>query len=244
MTAWRRVQRTVRSLESGQLLVFANPKPTRLLLLDAKHWRYQKRPWTLYVAKDSERGVPVVALLLPRSELRMGYDKIFECFKRHGASIEAVISDWHVSIRASVHDHAPGAVHQRCAAHVLQDICRAIQGKRILKTIYGRELWNQIRQVTLGYQELGVAQQHLARLLLEYPGQKRGLRLLKRALPALYHFTARRDLPIPRTSNQIENLMGFLEQRIKTMRGMKTPRMYLGIVSELFLLKAKRPTKK
>lgn len=242
MTAWRRVQRSQDSCVPGQLLWYPPPQKLDVLLLDGKHVSFRKRPWTLYVALDGHTRRPLAWILLPRTETREGYDLLLTHLRAEGCQIASVVSDGHRSIAAAVDDHLPRAMHQRCAAHVLMAVLKRLGGKRLLATRGGRTVWPHIRAIALNHAFLTGAFHALLTLARTSPALLPGLRVLARALPALYAFAAREDLAIPRTSNGIENFMGFLEQRLKTMRGMKTPETYITFITERIILKFKRPT--
>ena len=99
----------------------------------------------------------------------------------------------------------------------------------------------------LSYGSVTRARARLLVLWEQFPHLRRGLRVLRRTLPKIYKFAMKKRVGIPRTSNRIENFMGFLEQRLKTMRGVKVPENYITLISQLICLKwrrAKRPTNK
>lgn len=243
MTAWRRIQRTQDDTAASEVLVvFHVPRNLRILLLDGKHFRIGRRPYTLYVALDGALGLPVCWILLPRYELREGYDIILSHLKQKKCRIQAVVSDWHPGIRGSVVEYYPHAVHQRCAAHVLRDVLRKCGGKKFIGSEYGKELWKKIRHVALEYDQLARARRQLVRLKRRYPVHIRAWKELSGCLADIYQFEYKPRLHIPRTSNRIENFMGFLEQRLKTMRGVKTPDTLAALLTSLIRLKYKKPT--
>ena len=82
------------------------------------------------------------------------------------------------------------------------------------------------------------------RVKKKYPAYTRAWRCLEKSLPDLYQFEKDTSLPLPRTSNRIENFMGVLEQRLKTFRGIKTPETLIRIVTSFIVIKGKKSTKK
>ena len=80
------------------------------------------------------------------------------------------------------------------------------------------------------------------RVRRKHPFQEKGFKVLDKSLSDIYRFAKRPDLPIPRTSNQIENFMGVLEQRLKTFRSVKCPNALLNILSQFIKIKYKSPT--
>lgn len=245
MTAWRRIQRSqVAGVNIGKLIILFTPRNVPHLLLDGKHFRIGKRPHTLYVAFDGILRKPICWILLPRYELREGYDRIMGFLKYHNCSIDAVISDWHVGLRFSVRDHYPMAIHQHCAAHVLQEAYRRLGGGWFLSTGLGREIWPVMRKIAIGFDNDIEAEIYLKKMKRKYPDYRRAFLVLEKSLVPMYRFSYRLHLSVPRTSNLIENFMGFLEQRLKTFRGLKTPGTLIQIITSLILSKYKTSTKK
>lgn len=240
MTAWRRIQRSQQSnLYPGKLIVLFKPKHLRLLLLDAKHFRIHKFPFTLYVALDGVERKPIAWILLPRTELRAGYDLILRYLKQEKINIDAIISDWHKSIIASVNDNCELAIHQRCTAHVLQEIYRKLSGRKFLRTGHGKEIWPIMRKIALGFETYLPAYLFLQAMKIKYPEYRRAFKYLGKCLPDIYQFARKPKLKIHRTSNLIENFMGILEQRLKTMRGLKTPETLIKFITNLIIIKYK-----
>lgn len=245
MTAWRRIQRTlIADVKVGKLIVLRRSTYSSILLLDGKHFRIKKRPHTLYVAFDGVIKKPICWILLPCHELREGYDRILSFLKRQQCRIDAAISDGHKGLEASVWDHYPLAIHQRCAAHVLQEVYRKLGGRWFLSTGLGKEIWPVMRKIALEFDNDIEAGIYLKRMKRKYPDYRQAFLVLQRSLINIHRFSYRPHLPIPRTSNLIENFMGFLEQRLKTFRGVKTPESLIKIITGLIALKYKRPTKK
>ena len=196
----------------------------------------------MYVALNGITSRPLAWIFLPRNELRDGYDIILRHFRSKKASIKAVISDWHKGILASVHDYYPNAVHQRCAAHVLMAAFRKLGGKKFLMTGYGKEMWPVFKKIALSFKNKNSARMYLGRMKKKYPIYYRGFRVLDKCLNDIYQFEKKPKLPIPRTSNRIENFMGILEQRLKTFRGTKSQKTTIRIITSFILIKYKRPT--
>lgn len=245
MTAWRRIQRTLHCHSAiGKLIILFCPPYSGIILLDGKHFQIEKKPYTLYAAFDGVKKKPISWILLPRYELRLGYDRILIYLKRQNSSISAVISDGHKGLATSVKDHYPLAIHQRCAAHVLQEVYRKLGGRWFLATGYGKEIWPVMRRIALGFDNELMAKKYLLRMKRKYPQYRRAFFVLGKSLVSIYQFAQRPDFPIPRTSNLIENFMGQLEQRLKTMRGIKTPESLIKIITNLIVFKYKISTKK
>jgi len=232
----------------GALIVVPSVLNSALVILDGKHFRIRRRPFTLYVAQDALNGKPFAWILLERYELRKGYDVILKYCRRKNLRIEAAISDWHHGIRASLAQWYPEAIHQRCAAHVLQDALRKLGGQWFLRWDMGRNLWQEFVAVALRHQSLAEAQRHLNilkdPLRIIHAKQLEALLVLETALVDIYAWTQNRQLLIPRTSNRIESLMGVIEQRLKVCRGFQNPKTLLAIISTLLILKYQLPTKK
>lgn len=245
VTAWRRVQRSLATkLPIGEIIAVSSPANVNIIILDAKRFSLRHKAWTLYLALDGMSGQPLVWVLLPRTEKRYGYDLLLKHLKAKYQRIQAVVSDWHVGILASVTDYLPQAVHQRCAFHVLQEVSRKLGGRRWHTTIYGQQDWTMFRRVALGFPTEREARVYLNRTIREYPQYVAAFGILKDSLSDIYQFSRCPELNVPHTSNKIENFMGCLEQRIKVMRGIKTPQTLAGYINRLILIRNKKPTNK
>ena len=242
-TVWRRIQRSITTnLELGTVVCLGFPQNLPVVLLDAKHFRIRKVTHTLYVAFDPLRRKPVAWVILPRHEMREGYVRILNVFRMRKSSVEAFVSDWNLSIKGSALEAYPAAIHQRCAAHVLQEVFRKVRGRRFCATQTGKRVWKKLRRIALGFDNEGAARTYLNRVRKKHPLQEKGFKVLDKSLSDIYRFAERPDLPIPRTSNQIENFMGVLEQRLKTFRSVKCPKALLNILSQFIKIKYKSPT--
>lgn len=144
---------------------------------------------------------------------------------------------------SSVKDYFPLAIHQRCAFHALQEVYRKMGGKWFLSTKTGKEIWAVLRKIALGFDDYFEAKNYLKKSKRKYPEYKKGFAILEKSLEDIYKFSYLPDLNIPRTSNQIENFMGVLEQRLKTFRSVKTPKTLIRIITSFIRIKYKRPTK-
>ena len=243
MTAWRRIQRTQDKRVTIEKLICLNSnEPLTILMLDVKHFRIHRKPYSLYVSLNGMTGRPLAWTLLPRNELRDGYDIILRHLRSKKFNIKAVVSDWHKGILASVHDYYPKAIHQRCAAHVLMAAFRKMGGKKFLMTGWGQELWPVFKRIALEFKYEYLARMYLGRMSKKYPRYYRGFKVLEKSLNDIYQFQKKPYLNIPRTSNRIENFMGVLEQRLKTFRGTKNPETTIRIITSYILVKHKRPT--
>ena len=245
MTAFRRVARTLsKNIRLGALIAWHAEKKIRVLMLDAKHFKIRRKAFTLYVAFDAERMMPVAWILLPRHEIRQGYDFLLAHLRRKKVVVTGIVSDGHLGLAASAHGYYPRAVHQHCAFHVLADVLRKLGGRKFLAPDEGRVLWKKVRHVAIECMTWKEARIALSRLKFKYPKYTRAWQSLDHALSGIYQFTKRPILAQYRTSNRMENFMGILEQRLKSCRSMKSPNQCVRIVSGLIAEKYKRPTKK
>lgn len=245
MTAWRRIQKVQdQKIAVNKLIVFSKSINSTQIYLDAKHFVIEKDPYTFYLALDVHSKLPIACTFLPRYELRIGYDKILAHLRVKNVQIEAIISDGHKGLLASIKEHYPQAIHQRCAAHVLQEVYRKLGGRRFTKTIIAKKIWPIMRKIGIEFENNFSARMYLCRMKKKHPSYYKAFRVFDKQLHVIYQFEKNKYLNIPRTSNQIENFMGYLEQRLKTMRGMKTPDTTIKILCSLIALKLKKPTNK
>lgn len=243
MTAYRRIQRTQNSkIQPEKLIMFSQIIVSTQIYLDAKHFVIEKKPFTFYLALDVQSRLPIACIFLPRYELRIGYDRILGHLRAKNVQIKAIISDGHKGLLASIKDHYPNAIHQRCAAHVLQEVYRKLGGRRFTKTIIAKKIWPVMRNIALEFKNSFSARMYLGRMMKKYPEYYKAFKVFDKQLLGIYQFEKNKKLNIPRTSNQIENFMGYLEQRLKTMRGMKTPQTTIKILCSLIAIKLKKPT--
>lgn len=240
MTAYRRVMRSITRIEAETLVVLRKEKKdTSIIQLDAKHFKVRKEKYTLYVAYDAMHTTPICWMLLKGSEKREGYDQILQFLKSKRVNIQAIVSDWHHTIRASVSDIYPKAIHQRCAFHVLQCAFRKLNGRRLIQTEYGKKIWEMFRKTTLHFDQEWKAKSYLTRMRKQYPQHEKAWKVISDALPDIYQFTKNTPLSIPRTSNKIENFMGVIEQRFKSFRSMKNPHDLISLLSAFIKSKSK-----
>lgn len=241
-TAWRRIQRSMQDVPLNTVVAFHFQKNVSIILLDAKYFLVRRKIYTLYVAFDPLRKKPLLWILLQENEGRNGYDKLLSFLRAQNVKVEAIVSDSFTSIEVSVKQWYPHTVHQRCAAHILMYAFRKIRGRGLLRTIYGRRLWNIVVKIALGYTDEKKARGYLLRNKRKYLNHSKTWKILDENLSNIYQFSQRLDLPIPRTSNQIENFMGVLEQRLKTFRSIKSPESLSKILTAYIRIKYKRPT--
>ena len=244
MTAYRRIQRTQSNrVKIKWLIIFPKATKSFKIYLDAKHFVIGKKPYTFYLALDVDSKLPIACILLPRYELREGYDCILKYLLSKNCQIKAIISDGHKGLFSSVADYYPNAIHQRCAAHVLQEVYRKLGGRRFTKTIIAKQIWPIMKKIALGFDNYFSAKMYLGKMKKKYPHYKKAFAVFDNQLKYIYQFENSKRLNIPRTSNQIENFMGFLQQGLKTMRGTKTPNNTIRILCSLIAIKFKKPTK-
>lgn len=245
VTAYRRIQRTQSNrLKINRLIIFPNATKSSKIYLDAKHFVIGKKPYTFYLTMDSDSKLPIACIFLARYELREGYDCILKYMRSKNCQIKAIISDGHKGLLASVVDYYPDAIHQRCAVHVLQEVYRKLGGRRFTKTIIARQIWPVMRKIALEFDNYFSARMYLGKMKKKHPQYKKAFSVFDNQLKYIYQFEKNKELNIPRTSNQIENLMGFLEQRLKTMRGTKTPDNTIKILCSLIAIKIKKTNQK
>jgi transposase-like protein len=245
VTAWRRVQRSIAvQVRPGVLIVRSRLHTIEALLLDAKHLSIRGEPYTLYVAFDGVQKKPLCWILLSRYERREGYDRILKHLKEKNINVSGVVSDWHRGILASLADYYPKAIHQRCAVHVVQEVMRRLGGQRFFNSLGGKMIWPHIVKIALRYTSLHAAKSRLGSIRRQYPSYDKAWKTLAEALLDIYQFTKDTTHVLPRHSNLIENFMGQIAQRLKTMRGMKSPEATIKIITALIMLKQKRSTNK
>ena len=242
-TAWRRIQRSLHPDMTVDVLVVMKPFcASNIILIDAKHFKVRRQTYTLYVCLNAHTSKPICWILMKGSEGRIGYDQILGTLKQRNVNIEAVVSDNDQSIRCSINDWYPNAIQQKCAFHLLKTAFTKINGRRIIKTMYGQRLWNIIKKIVLGYDTYNDARKYFLRIKRQEIDHAHVWKLIDRNLKTVYQFEQKSTLPIPRTSNQIENFMGVIEQRIKTFRSFKNAESLIKIVSAFIKIKYKRST--
>lgn len=244
-TVYRRTQRALQR----RLPLLARTKRNltrcdRVVVLDGKHLRILGKLYTIFVAWDRGFKRPIHFLLRAGGEGELGYWKLMIDLRHAGYEPIAFISDGILSLKEFLAEMYPKLPHQRCTVHLFL-AARAKAAPRRMATVRTSEFIEIIRRI-LWSRSLGEAQARLRRVWNTpnlTPRERRVLEFIWPALPPC--FVCRdpqwRHLRLPRSSNAIENVIGQIEARLKTMRGVKSERAATLLINEL-LLRVKEQT--
>lgn len=242
-TAYRRVQRAL----SGRMTLLERTKKylkrcDGVLVLDGKHLRIGGKRYTLFVAWDRGFGRPVHFLLREGGEGDMGYWRLLIDLKRLGYPFSGFISDGITSLRELLADYYPDLPHQRCTVHVfLAARSKVAVGKRVSER--AKDFIDLLHEI-LWSPTIASAKSKLKKVWgIPYltSRERQALEYLWPILPQCFVSRDKRwnHLRLPRSSNAIENVIGQLEARFKTMRGLKNVMDAERLINEL-LLRVKR----
>jgi len=238
-TAYRRVQRALKRKRS---LLERTKKYLALcdgvLVLDGKHLRIHGKLWTLFVAWDRGFKRPVHYILRKGGEGDVPYWRLLVDLKRLGYVPKGFVSDGILSLKELLSDSYPLLPHQRCTVHIfLAARSKVAHGKR--QTEHTDDFIELMRMI-LWSRTLREAKRRI-RTLWELHGltrnERRALEYIWPTLPQCFVCRDRRfrHLKLPRSSNAIENVIGQIEARLKTRRGIKSDVSIELLVNELLL---------
>lgn len=238
-TAYRRVQKALKRRWSLLERTKNNlASCDGILVLDGKHLRIQGKVWTLFVAWDRGFKKPVHCILRKGGEGDVPYWRLLVDLKRLGYVPKGFVSDGILTLKELLSDSYPDLPHQRCVVHVfLAARSKVATGRKIPER--SKEFIELLRMI-LWSQTLAEAKRRTQKLW-----NIRGLtnsehRALEYIWPTLTQCFVCCDkrwqyLKLPRSSNAIENVIGQIEVRLKTRRGIKSDTSVELLVNELLL---------
>lgn len=238
-TAYRRVQRALKRKSS---LLERTKRNIHLcdgvLILDGKHLRVRGKLWMLFVAWDRGFKKPVHFILKQGGEGDTPYWRLLVDLKRLGYPFKGFVSDGVRSLKELLAELYPDLPHQRCTVHVFL----AARGKlaKGRKTSERSKDFIELLRIILWSRTLSEARRRTEKLW-RLKGLTRSERhALEYIWPTLSQCFMCRDtrfrhLKLPRSSNAIENVIGQVEARLKTRRGIKSEASMELLVNELLL---------
>jgi transposase-like protein len=225
-TALRALQRAIGDMEYQH-----KGWSSGFVVLDGKRLSIKGREWCEYLVLDSE-GDLLIRALEPGKECAVVYGELLGQLKADGLIVSAAVTDGLPGLRKVLRNLS--VIHQRCHVHLLRDLRT---GLRLTTRHRHKRLTpaNRQKRILYGYAKLllqatretfELRLYHLTRCVAQNhfclnPIQLQALRrFLRGAQSAFWHF---HDDRIPTTTNAVENYIGRLEARLKTMRGFKNP---------------------
>lgn len=209
-----------------------------VLILDGKHLRIQRKTWTLFVAWDRGFKKPVHYMLRRGGEGDVPYWRLLVDLKRLGYAPKGFVSDGILTLKELLSDLYPELPHQRCTVHVfLAARAKAAKGRNVSER--SKEFIELLR-IILWSRTLAEAKRRITKLWNTYgltSNERRAIEYIWLALPQCFICRNRRfrHLHLPRSSNAIENVIGQVEARLKTTRGIKSDASIGLLVNELLL---------
>lgn len=197
-----------------------------LAIIDAKHLRIRGKKHTLFLATDA-KGKCLGSILLPGGETKAGYSLLL----RQIQGLQAVVSDGGTGITSLIREK--GLAHQRCHVHLLRDLRNGLRISRLKrKRPIGKTMIAKAARLLLRARDEKTKAHRLAHLeriaWIMYDGwgltERETIRGFIRKFPLAFAFLRHPELTIPTTTNHVENLIGRIEARLKTMRGLKSLR--------------------
>lgn len=238
-TAYRRVQR---ALKRRQPLLERTRRNLHLcdgvLVLDGKHLRIHGKLWTLFVAWDRGFKRPVHYILQRGGEGDVPYWRLLVDLKRLGYVPRGFVSDGILSLKELLAETYPDLPHQRCTVHVfLAARSKVAFGKRRSEHT---DDFIELSRMILWSRTLQEAERRTQKLWKLHGLTRNERRAIEYIWPTLPQCFVCRDkrfrhLHLPRSSNAIENVIGQIEARLKTRRGIKSEVSMELLVNELLL---------
>lgn len=209
-----------------------------VLVLDGKVIRIQGKLFTCFVAWDRGFKKPIHFLLKEGGEKELWYWRLLVDLERLGYRPKAFVSDGILTLKESLADRYPNLPHQRCTVHIFLAARAKVTGGG--KTDERTELFIEHLQQILWSKTLEQAKRKFQTLWQTkrlIRGEREALKYLWPTLPEC--FVCRdpkfKHLKLPRSSNAIENVIGNIEARLKTMRGVKNLTAAERLVNEVLL---------
>ena len=240
-TAYRRVQR---ALKRRRTLLERTRRNSALcdgvVILDGKHLRIQGNLWTLFVAWDRGFKKPIHFVLRKGGEGEIPYWKLLIDLKHIGYVPKAFVSDGIMTLKEFLSDMYPYLPHQRCTVHVFLAARSKIAADKDKRTRERSVDFVELLRLLLWSRTLREAKDRFNKLWRNQElntKERNVLRFIWPALPECFVCRDRRfrHLKLPRSSNAIENVIGQVEARLKTRRGIKSDVAMELLVNELLL---------
>ena len=238
-TAYRRVQR---ALKRKQPLLERTKKNLHLcdgvLALDGKHLRIHGKLWTLFVAWDRGFKKPVHYILQKGGEGDVPYWRLLVDLKRLGYVPKGFVSDGILSLKELLSEMYPSLRHQRCTVHVFLGARAKVATGR--KTSERAKDFVELLRLILWSRTLAEAKRRAQKLWSVRSltrSERRAIEYIWPTLPQCFVCREKkfRHLHLPRSSNAIENVIGQIEARLKTRRGIKSDASIDLLANELLL---------
>lgn len=209
-----------------------------IVVLDGKHVNINGVLHTIFVAWDRRFGKPIHFVLRKGGEGDIGYWKLMIDLRHVGYEPNGFISDGILSLKEFLADMYSNLPHQRCTVHVfLSARGKVAPGRRTPERT--RDFIELLKRI-LWSQTLGAARKKLKKVWDVPHLSPRERRVLEFVWPTLTQCFVCRDprwkhLNLPRSSNAIENVIGQIEARLKTMRGQKSAVSANLLINEILL---------
>jgi len=209
-----------------------------VLILDGKHLRIQGKLWTLFVAWDRGYKKPIHYILRKGGEGDVPYWRLLVDLKRLGYVPKGFVSDGVLALKELLSELYPDLPHQRCTVHIFLAARAKVAIGR--KTSERTKNFIELLRLILWSRTLAEAKRRtekLWRIRGLTSSERRALEYIWPALPQCFICRGGRlrHLRLPRSSNAIENVIGQVEARLKTRRGIKSDASLELLVNELLL---------
>lgn len=209
-----------------------------ILVLDGKWIRIRGKPHTCFVAWDRGFKRPIHFLLKEGGERELWYWRLLLDLEKIGYVPKGFVSDGISSLKESLADRYPDLPHQRCTVHIFLAARAKVTGggpadERAAKFIERLRsiLWSRtLRGAKQKFQILW----NTKRLTC---AEREALKYIWPTLPECFVCRDERwkHLSLPRSSNAIENVIGNIEARLKTMRGTKNMLAAERLINEILI---------
>lgn len=205
-----------------------------ILILDGKYVRISGIEHCILLAYDTKLGV--VAVEIDTSENVPAYCDMVRQLCEAGYPLSCIVSDGFVGIDTLCAKFT--VPHQRCIFHILKELRKLLTENREL-TGGNLILFSRLRYMLLADTLEEFSERHRvfeSRTVHAFrtAAQRTAIQAFNAVLPnAIMHLSFEPGA-VPRTSNAIENLIGQIEARLKTFRGVKSEQSLHNLLKILF----------
>lgn len=236
MGKWKQVQKYAEHIPSPlnhlkKHLSFAS----FVLILDVTYVSVLGQDRAIFIAYDT--GIGVIDYMIGLREEKIIYQSILQSIKQVGYKPICVVSDGNAGLTKLLEEE--GYPNQRCVVHLIRDLERLL-GKQSNKKLKGnnKKIYIKMRDIwfTKTIDEIPKKIKNFKQSERYFKKKECIIQWFWKTLPnAILHLSY--EEKIPYTTNILENLNGQIQQRIKTMRGLKSGNSLNNLLKIFFYFK-------
>lgn len=232
---WKAVQEYAGHIPSVfEHFVTHRSKASGVLILDGKYVLVRGIEQCILLAYDTELGV--VGCQIDTYENMTAYGDMVQQLCTAGYPLQCIVSDGFTGIDTLCAKLT--VPHQRCIFHILKELRKMLT---VNHTLTGGNLilFSRLRYILLAptieeFSERHTTFQTRTVHAFKTPAQHGAIHMFNAVLPNTIMHLSFEPGVVPRTSNAIENLIGQIEARLKTFRGVKSKESLHNLLKVLF----------